>query len=220
LQNPGKVTKQHSQQTKKGFKSTSKQAKKKAGTALARKLVVGDRISVFWEEKDHNCWYDGTISEEKPNRLKRFRLSYDDGDEEWINPNNETIKRAKKIREDKDSPESDTKNEANDRPRRTPRSGKIPSFTGKLSVGDRISIFSKDFNRFLDAVVRQKRPKYKTNVRVMYDDGRERWINPNIERIVFLQANKEEGNSRDQTGEERDEVISSDTCFLLAYMLT
>ena len=54
----------------------------------------------------------------------------------------------------------------------------------------------------------------------MYDDGRERWINPNIERIVFLQANKEEGNSRDQTGEETDEVISSDTCFLLAYMLT
>lgn len=84
--------------------------KKITNTTAITKLAVGDRISIYWEGTDHNCWYDGTVTAEKPNRLRCLRISYDDGDTEWINPNIELIKRARKKHKQKDMPKRKDKN--------------------------------------------------------------------------------------------------------------
>lgn len=50
---------------------------------------LGDRVAVFWN--NFNRYFNGVINSERPKSAECFRILYDDGDIEWINPKRQRI---------------------------------------------------------------------------------------------------------------------------------
>lgn len=72
--------------------------KEETSAEVSANFAVGDRIAVFWDE--HQTFFNATITEKRPELRHCLHLLYDDGEEEWINPTKEHIKRHRRVTQD------------------------------------------------------------------------------------------------------------------------
>jgi len=161
-------------------------------------IGAGTRIEIWW--KDDKRYYAGVLKWRHAVDHHRYWILYDDGEEEWVDldedrynvlpspddDNNEGDEDGKEESDKDEAPQDDEVGAENDHKAAAALTGNGNNGGGGIAVGTRVSVFWQRYNRYYVGTVTKIRSNRKRPHYIVYEDGDDEWTNLYRDELYFL----------------------------------